>query len=127
MKLYEGGMPVGDIAKKLGISYSCAYHWVRGIRKPDAGNPVEFVEFLQNRGPSPVLEVKAKFPKHNEVFLICSRRGLGVKRMYLGRKFLEYSTWYYLDGQESLLEQKIGEIMKKIESLKKNLKEIMIK
>ncbi|MBI2579821.1 MAG: helix-turn-helix domain-containing protein [Candidatus Aenigmarchaeota archaeon] len=126
VKMHESGAAVKDIAQKLGLSYSCVYHWVRGIRRPDVGNPAGFIEFLRSNGPSPALEIKAKFPKHNEVFLICSRRGLGVKRACLGRKFLEYSTWYYLEGQEKLLESRVDRVMEKVENLKKNLKEMLV-
>jgi predicted transcriptional regulator len=125
IRLHESGMGVNEIAQKLGISYSAAYHWVKGIRKPGSGNPTEFVEFLRKNGPLSALDAGKRFPKHNEVFLICSRRRMGVKRVYLGRKFMEYSTWYYLEGQEKTLQERIEEIFSKIDEFRKSLKEAL--
>lgn len=122
VKLYDGGVGIKDIASRLGISYSCVYHWVKGLRKPESGNPSGFAGFVKEKGPVPVLEVKERFPKHNELFLICSRRSMGVKRAFLGRKFLEYSTWYYMEGQEKLLEERVNSVLSKVEDMKKNLK-----
>lgn len=127
LTLHDQGMAVDDIAKKLGVSYSCAYHWVKGLRKPEAGNPSAFMKFLEENGPAPVLEVKKRFPKHNELFLICSRRGLGVKRARLERKYLEYSTWYYMEGQEGLLEKRVEEMLSRVEGFRKSLREAMEK
>ncbi|MBI2172964.1 MAG: helix-turn-helix domain-containing protein [Candidatus Aenigmarchaeota archaeon] len=127
MALHGEGMAVGDIARKLGVSYSCAYHWIRGLRKPGEGNPSAFMKFLEENGPAPVLEMKKRFPKHNELFLICSRRGLGVKRARLERKYLEYSTWYCMEGQESLMKKRVEEMISKVEGFRKSLKEAMEK
>ena len=125
IRMYNDGTGVKEIAVKLGVSYSCVYHWVKGLRKPEAGNPSEFVRFVKENGPVPVLEVKARFPKHNELFLICSRRSMGVKRAFLGRKFLEYSTWYYTEGQEKLLEERISSMLSKVKGMKKKLKDVL--
>ena len=125
LKLHKDGKSVKEVAEQLNISYSAAYHWIKGIRKPDTGNINEFVSFLKGNGPKPVLEMQEKFPKHNELFLTASRRGLPVKRLVLGRKFREYSTWYLLDGQEQLLEQRIEELFGKIKDFREKLKEAL--
>ena len=127
VRLHESGMCVNDIAKKLGISYSCAYHWIKGIRKPEAGNVNEFVAFLQKNGPVPQAETEKKFPKHNELFLIASRRNLPVKRCVLDRKYKSYATWYFLAGQEKLLEERTNELEKKVGEAREKMRKIMLK
>lgn len=121
VSLYRDGMSIKDIAERLGVSYSSAYHWVRGIRKPGKGNVNGFVEFLRSGGPAASVHVMARFPKHNELFLIASRRGLGVRRAYLGRKYRELGTWYYLEGQERELEERLEALRRKIGSVKDKL------
>ncbi|MFH0949223.1 MAG: helix-turn-helix domain-containing protein [Candidatus Aenigmatarchaeota archaeon] len=111
MELHIKGKSPNEIAKELGISYSCAYHWVKGLRKPEAGNINDFAGFLEKNGPTPAAEIP--FPKHNEIFLISVRRGIGVRRHVLSRKFREYSTWYYLPGQESILKERIADLLMK--------------
>jgi DNA-binding CsgD family transcriptional regulator len=122
MKLFKEGVGIKEIAARLGISYSTAYHWIRGIRKPEQGNVNEFLEYIRIKGPSSALQVMQKFPKHNELFLIASRRGLGMKRTYLGKKYRELATWYYLEGQEELLDARVAETRKKVEELKNRLR-----
>ena len=63
--LYNKGLSVREIADKLKISYSCAYHWTKGLRRPEKGNLLEFEKFLKENGPTPVIDIKEKFPKHN--------------------------------------------------------------
>lgn len=125
VSMYKSGTSIKDIARQLGISYSAVYHWVRGIRKPESGNINEFVDFLQEQGPTPAGKIEEKFPKHNELFLIASRRSLPVKRLYLGRKFKEFSTWYLLDGQEELLKKRVENLFSKIEEFKSQLKQVL--
>lgn len=125
VRLYSEGTGVGEIAKRLGISYSAAYHWVKGLRKPEPGSANEFVAFLEKNGPSSALNAAKKFPKHNELFLIASRRGLPVRRMYLGKAYKQLATWYFLPGQEQQLEERIGEMKKKVEGLKQNLRSMV--
>ena len=127
IELHNNGMDINGIAKHLGISYSAAYHWVKGLRKPEIGNVNEFAEFLKSHGPSASVHVMQKFPKHNELFLMASRRGISVKRVYLGKKYKELGTWYYLDGQEKDLEDRVKSLQKKIEELKDTLKRSMYK
>jgi predicted transcriptional regulator len=122
LSLYNQGKSINEIAKDLGISYSTAYHWVKGIRKPEAGNVNDFMEFLRSNGPSAALHIMKKFPKHNELFLMSSRRGLSVKRAYLGKKYRELATWYYIEGQEKELEMRVGEIQKKIDEARDKFK-----
>ena len=123
MRLYGEGRSVNEIAKHLGISYSAAYHWVKGLRKPESGNVNDFCAFLEKNGPAAAVHVMPKFPKHNELFLMASRRGLPLKRVYLGRKYKELGTWYYAVGQEKQLEGRIQELEKKIKQMKEKLKE----
>lgn len=125
MELHKNGVPIKDIAKQLNISYSAVYHWVRGLRKPETGNINDFISFLQKHGPTPAGKIEETFPKHNELFLTASRRDLPVKRLYLGRKYQEYSTWYLLEGQEDLLKKRIEALFSKIEEYKEKLREIL--
>jgi DNA-binding CsgD family transcriptional regulator len=119
--LYNSGKSASEIAKQLGISYSAVYHWTHGLRKPEAGNLLEFQKFLQENGPSPAFEVKKNFPKHNELFLTARRRGLPVKRKILRRRFGEYALWYYMECQEKQLEELISELMKKYKEVRQKL------
>jgi len=110
-----------SIADQLGVSYSCIYHWIRGLRKPDAGNISGFEEFIRRNGPVAVADIKKTFPKHNELFLTASRRGLPVKRYTLGRKFGEYSTWYFIGGQENELKKRLEELFSKYKEIRVKL------
>jgi len=122
IKLHENGMSVKKIAEKLSISYSCAYHWVKGLRKPEDGNVTAFITLLRNSGPLPVVDVKEKFPKHNELFLISSRRGIQIMRKILDRKLNDYNTWYFLSGQEKEVDIRINQLYNKIKDVKEMLK-----
>lgn len=123
VEMYENGLTINEIANQLKISYSCVYHWVKGLRKPDTGKLNEFENFLRS-GPKPVIEIKERFPKHNELFLTAIRRGMPIKRHILKRKFGEYSTWYYLSGQETALKNNINELLKKYRELLKKIEAI---
>ena len=127
IKLHGEGKSVNDIAAQLGISYSAAYHWIKGIRKPEKGNVNEFDKYLQDNGPMPVIEVEKKFAKHNELFLMANRRGLKIKRHVLPRKYKTYATWYYLDGQEALLEKRLQELFSTIKTVKEKLRDEVYK
>lgn len=121
MKMHKEGLTANEIAKKLGISYSAAYHWVKGIRKIESGNVNLFVSYLEKNGPSPAIDVKDKFPKHNELFLIATRRGLRVKRLMMQKRLGDYSVWYYIDGQENELQKRTDMLMEKIKEVKQRL------
>ncbi len=125
MRLHQQGMQIREIAQKLDISYSSAYHWIRGLRKPQPGNISDFVGYLEKNGPTAAVDIKEPFPKHNELFLIASRRGLRVKRHTLGRKYAEYGTWYLLEGQESQLEERTKELFSAIKRAKEKLKQAL--
>lgn len=125
ISLHNKGLTVSEIASHLGISYSCAYHWVRGLRKPSGGRLNDFEGFLEKNGPVAVIEIKDKFPKHNELFLTACRRGLPIKRHVLGRRFGEYSTWYFLAGQEEKMKERIKELFDKYKELKEKLIEMV--
>lgn len=123
MELHQQGMSVREIAAKLGMSYSAVYHWVRGLRKPSSGNVTEFLQHLKSKGPLPAAELKQEFPKHNELFLISGKRGEPVKRYVLDRKFGEYSTWYFLSGQEEVLRKRIRGMFETIKDFSSRMKE----
>ena len=127
MKLHEEGKSVNEIAAQLSVSYSAAYHWVKGLRKPETGNLNEFESYLRENGPMPVIEVEKLFAKHNEIFLMSNRRSMPIRRKVLKRRFAGYATWYYLEGQEQLLEKRLEELFAKIKEVKNTLREKMFK
>lgn len=122
VKMHEQGLSVKEIAAKLNISYSAVYHWVKGLRKPSAGNVTEFLSFLKEKGPMPVAEIKGKFPKHNELFLISGKRGEPIRRYITDRRLEEYATWYFLEGQEQLLKERIKKMFGAIKRLTEKMK-----
>lgn len=122
IELHDSGLSVKDIASKLGISYSCVYHWVKGLRKPVPGSLSEFISFLEENGPTAAAELIEDFPKHNELFLTAARRNIPVRRKMLSRKYAEYATWYYVAGQEEELETCIKELFNTIKNVRKKLK-----
>ena len=121
VNLYKRGLSIREIAEKLNLSYSCVYHWIKGLRKPETGNLIEFERFLKENGPTPVIEIKERFPKHNELFLTASRRGMPIKRHVLSRKFGEFSTFYFMSGQEKELRKRIKELFDKYKELRERL------
>jgi predicted DNA-binding protein YlxM (UPF0122 family) len=121
IELYKKGLSTREIADRLGISYSCVYHWVRGLRKPESGNLMEFENFLKQNGPTPVIDIKERFPKHNEIFLTAIRRNVPIRRYRLSRKFGEFSTFYFISGQEGELKKRIKELTDKYKELRKKL------
>lgn len=127
LKLHSEGKSINEIATQLGISYSAAYHWIKGLRKPELGNLNDFEKYLQDNGPMPAIEIEKKFPKHNELFLMSNRRGMKIKRRVLKRRYGEYATWYYLEGHEAELEKRLEELFAKIEKVKDTLREKMFK
>ncbi|MEK6887412.1 MAG: helix-turn-helix domain-containing protein [Candidatus Aenigmatarchaeota archaeon] len=127
LKLHSEGKSINDIAQQLDVSYSAAYHWIKGLRKPELGNINEFEKFLQEKGPTPVIEIEKTFPKHNELFLMTNKRGMKIKRRILKRRFASYATWYYLEGQETLLEQRLQELFDKVKDVREKLKDEMFK
>lgn len=127
MKLHGEGKSANEIASRLGISYSAAYHWIKGLRAPEKGNVNEFETYLRSSGPMPAIEVEKKFAKHNELFLMANRRGLKIKRHVLPRKYKQYATWYYLEGQEDLLQKRLDELFDTIKDVKEKMKENLFK
>jgi DNA invertase Pin-like site-specific DNA recombinase len=117
ISLYNQGKEIKDIAKELNISYSAAYHWIKKLRKPDAGRMREFEEFLKKNGPTAVIDLKDKFVKHNEIFLTATKRKIQIKRLVLTKNLGDYSTWYYLPEQQELLKEKIDELKEKIKKM----------
>lgn len=125
MKLHKQGTSVKDIASKLNISYSAVYHWVKGLRKPDAGNLNDFESFLKENGPTAVFDLKGKFPKHNEFFLTALRRNMPLKRCVMPRKYGSYAVWYFVEGQEDLLKERVKEMLIKYREAKEKMVEVL--
>jgi hypothetical protein len=119
--MYQSGLSIKDIALKLNISYSAAYHWVKGLRKPKKGNIVKFLHHFQTNGPQTAAQLEKEFPKYNELFLTASRRGYKLKRYVMDLNLGKHSTWYFLEGQEKELEVKVKSILNKYNQLKKSL------
>jgi hypothetical protein len=118
LDMHVKGMEIKQIAKELGISYSACYHWIKGLRQPEKGNVVDFIDYIKTNGPMPAIKIKEKFPKHNELFLIANQRSLDVRRHTMSRQFHEYRTWYYLPGQEQALQQRLDELFAAIKKVK---------
>jgi hypothetical protein len=118
VELGKQGKSVKEIARELGVSYSAAYHWVKGLRKPAAGSINEFIDYLRENGPMPAERVSERFPKHGELFLTAQKRGAGLRRHMMSRQFRGYRAWYYLDGQEGLLQQRLDELFDVIRKIK---------
>ncbi len=125
VKLYKEGRSIPEISKELKLSYSAAYHWLKGLRKPDIGNVNTFEKFLVENGPQPAEEIRDNFPKHNELFLIASRRGLRVKRLIISKKLKGYSVWYFIEGQEEQLEKRVDEMLGKVKEAKDRLRDLL--
>ena len=118
--LHANGKSITEVAKELGISYSAAYHWVKGLRKPEAGNLRMFETLLRKAGPTPVVNVKEKFPKHNELYHTAAARGSPIHRHVLAqpRAFGELATWYYLAGQEAELKTRVKALLETLSKSK---------
>ena len=127
IELHKQGKSINEIAAQLGVSYSAAYHWIKGLRKPDAGNLNAFENYLKEKGPMPVIDVEKNFPKHNELFLMANKRGMNIRRQILKRKYDKYAIWYFLDGQEDLLKERLEELYAKIKDIKDILRDKMFK
>lgn len=117
VKLHEQGIGTKEIAAKLGVSYSAAYSWTKKGRKPETGQLNDFVIFLQEGGPQPLIEVTKKFPKHSELFLSSRQRGLPVARYKLPKIMGSYTLWYYIKGQEAELDKRVKEVLAKREQI----------
>ncbi len=122
LKLWKEGKSVKEIAAELNVSYSAAYHWVKGLRKPEKGNVNEFYDYIRKDGPLPTAKVEERFKKHNELFLMANKRGLRMSRHVLQRKYGPYATWYYVDGQEKLLEKRLEQLQETITNVKDKLR-----
>jgi len=112
VRLFEMGKSIREVAEELGISYSCAYAWYRGKRKPRRSRVEEFISYLKNKGPLPIGELKRVFPKHSELFYLANQRGFSVKRAKLPRKVRGAYLWYYLPGQEEKLKERVEAYLK---------------
>ena len=127
LKLHAEGKSINEIATHLDVSYSAAYHWIKGLRKPDTGNLNAFENYLREKGPMPVIDVEKNFPKHNELFLMANKRSMNIRRTILKRKYGKYAIWYFLDGQEDQLKERLEELYSKIKDIKDLLRDKMFK
>jgi hypothetical protein len=125
MRLHGEGLSPQQIAERLGISYSAAYHWVKGLRAPKPGNVAAFIGHLEKNGPCPVAEVKEEFAKHNELFLIAARRAHPVKRFMIKKSYGDYATWYYLEGQDQELQKRVAALYEKVREVREKLSELL--
>ncbi len=121
IELHNSGKTIDEAAKELNVSYSTAYHWIRGMRKPESGNLRSFETFLVKNGPTAVIDIKERFPKHNELFLTATRRGIAVRRRIIDRRYGEYATWYFISGHEKQMEECLRELTKKYKELKEKI------
>lgn len=110
--LYKNGMKISDIAKKLNVSYSAVYHWIKGLRKPEKSKLMKFFQYILNNGPVSAYEIEKFFPKHNELYHIARSRNFDIKRKVFKTSIKELKTWYYTSSQECKLIRKI-DILKK--------------
>ncbi len=124
VELHNKGRSIKEIAAELNVSYSAAYHWIKGLRQPKTGNLTEFITYIEKSGPVPALVIKDEFPKHNELFLIAGKRGIDVRRHVMSKKLGEYRTWYYLPGQEEALQQRLDALFETIKKIAKKMSDI---
>lgn len=124
-ELHKQGLSIKKIAKKLNVSYSAAYAWIKKNRKPKKGQLVKFIEFLKENGPQTKPQLKKEFPKYNELYHIAVKRKKKVKRKILDPKYKQFRTWYYLKGQEKKLEKRINKLKQKYKQLKAKLLEAL--
>ncbi|MEM5812885.1 MAG: helix-turn-helix domain-containing protein [Candidatus Aenigmatarchaeota archaeon] len=127
IELYSKGYSIKDIASILGISYSACYAWIFKKRIPKKDIATKFYEFLKVHGPSPIIEIKKEFSKHSDVYLEAKERGFKIMRYRLPRILKGYSIWYYLEGQEKELINRVKDIINKREELKEKLAEEIFK
>lgn len=123
IELYNKGYNIKDIASILGISYSACYAWIFKKRTPKKDIATKFYEFLKSNGPSPIIEINKEFAKHSDIYLVAKERGFKINRYKLPRILKGYSIWYYLEGQEEELLNRVKDIINKREELKDKLTE----
>lgn len=126
MKLWQQGIPIKEIASRLGLSYSAVYAWIKG-RKPKESKIIEFIEFLRKNGPTPLADMRKKFPKHSEIYFTALHRGYKILRYTLPRKFGDYSIWYLLPEQEEALKKEIEKFLRYYDETKKKLAEKVVR
>lgn len=126
-QLNEKGFSIKDISEKTGLSYSAVYSWIKKNKKPEKSVLIEFKEFLEKKGPTPVAEIEENFPKHNDFYHISRKRDIGINRLRIkGMKVGKYSDWYYLDGQEDELKKRLNEMKEKYKEFKEKMRDVLI-
>ncbi|MAH42826.1 hypothetical protein CL614_03825 [archaeon] len=121
IEMSKKGKNVKDIAKELGISYSAVYAWLKQGRKPSSPSLVKFKKYLETHGPTASIDIKKVIPKHNDFYHIAQKRGIGIKRAVMDKRYADYRVWYYLDGQDDVLQQRMQELRKKYVKVKKKM------
>lgn len=127
IELYENGHSVKEISKILGVSYSACYSWIHKKKTPKKDLATRFYEFLKVKGPSPAIEIEKEFSKHSDIYLEAKSRGFKINRYKLPRILKGYSIWYYLEGQEEEMLNRVRDIINKREELKEKLAEEILK
>ena len=121
IEMNKNGVPIKDIAKQLGVSYSAVYAWLKQGRVPEEPEAVKMKNYLEKHGPTAAADIAVAFPKHNDFFHLAARRGIKIKRAVLEPRLKDYRTWYYLEGQESELEKRIAVLRKKYKEMKEKV------
>lgn len=123
--LHDKGMPMKDIAKELKISYSAVYAWLKQGRRPDEPTLTRFHDYLKDNGPTAVADIKTAVPKHNDFYHISLKRNMGIKRVILDKRYMDYRVWYYLEGQEAVLEERLTDLRKKYVKIREKMKQAL--
>ncbi len=126
LELREQGLSMSEIAKRLQISYSAVYAWIRG-RKPEESKVTKFIKFLRNNGPTPLAEIRKLFPKHSDIYLTAVQRGYKILKYTLPKKFGDYSIWYLLPEQEADLKREVEKFIKEFNRVKEKLSNEMLR
>ncbi len=120
IELWKKGLSIKNIASRLDVSYSAVYAWIKG-RKPVDSKIIKFIKFLKANGPTPLAEIKKKFPKHSEIYTTAVHRGFKILRYKLPRKFGDYSIWYLLPQQEANLKEEVEKFLKTFDKIKNRI------
>ena len=114
-RLLEEGKSLSQISKELGIPKSTLSYWKSKGRKKTSLEEME--AWLEKNGPSPSYIVSMEFPKHSEIYNRSAARGGKIRKFHSSLKG-KLRDWYYLEGQEKELRERIASAMKKISMAK---------
>ena len=117
--MFNSGKSIAQISHELGIPYPTVYSWIKRGRKKTQSE--RFFEFVRNNGPLTLLDAKSEFPKHSDVLLKAVSRGYRIKKHDSGLKH-PFRFWYYVEGQEQALSEKINSLRNAITSAKNEIR-----